>query len=132
MPRRRATRAEPVEGFQPQPLERVLGPTPSAVLEETTRPKRATLYTNDHDVPESMRIVQPPSRDFLPPGAPTVQESSAAIEAMLEAITKKRRDHAVAEAQEPARIRVMRETVEAYQRISEGAEEKSDDGTQAA
>jgi len=137
MPRKKAVtksapKGEELEGFQPQPLSRVLGPTPSSVAEETTKKVAPTIYTRNEDVPEEMRVTHPPSRDSGGPNAPSMRESSEAIQAMLDGIAKKRRDKAVEEAREPARHRVVREAAESREQMVKVNKEKADDGEKAS
>lgn len=127
MVRRKAPeKGDTLEGFQPQPIERVLGPRPSAVEEELTKREPTKLYLNDSDVPEHMRRVLPPVRDTAPPGAPTLSESGAAIQQMLDNIARKRREKAIADAQEPPRMRVVRAAAEEFQRKREVVEVEDD------
>lgn len=111
------SKSEPVEGFQPQRIERVLGEPPSSVQEDMAKKPKTELYLNQKDVPESMRWVLPPIKLTSPAGAPTIQESFVAIEQMLESIRKKRAERAISDAKDPPRMRVARAAVEELEKV---------------
>lgn len=125
------SKSEPVEGFQPQRIERVLGEKPSSVKEDLARKPKTELYINQKDVPEEMRWVLPPVKLTSPAGAPTIQESFEAIEQMLANIRKKRAEKAVSDAKDPPRMRVARDAAEELNKVKVKAEEvKSDEQRQ--
>jgi predicted ArsR family transcriptional regulator len=113
MARSRATKAEPLEGFVPPKVEQVI-PRQPTIRKQPERKAPTKLFLREEDVPVEMRLNLPPSLDRRANHGIDVRESGGAIQEMLDKLAEKRAARAIAEAREPVRNRVARETAEAF------------------
>lgn len=84
--------------------------------EEKEKPFPSVLLTAE-DMPPEMRLIQPPCKDTMPDGHPTLKESEEAIAAQLEGITERKRKQMQRDLEKPPVERLLEEIREAQKSL---------------